>query len=97
MIGTDPRTGQSCLPCVAEGDSSDDGGGQLHVLIQAGELQSEQGSSRQSRHIGLDLSFITKWVWSRLDLKVGCAAVCRKVEMKPALALNLGVCSPRPP
>ena len=54
MIGTDPRTGQSCLPCVAEGDSSDDGGGQLDVLIQAGELKPEQGSSRQSRHIGLE-------------------------------------------
>ena len=39
---------------MTEGDSSDDGGGQLHVLIQAGELQSEQGSSRQSRHIGLE-------------------------------------------
>ena len=50
----DPGTGQSTLPYVAKCDSSDDGGGQLHVLIQVGELKPEQASSRQSWHIGLE-------------------------------------------
>ena len=41
--------------------------------------------------------FLYRRLWRRLGWKEGFAAVCRKVVMNPARALNLMECSPRPP